>query len=121
MLRVLGIALAFMFFAASANAVRELVIIEEPQIAQRVEGIVLDANGDPIEGMTVTDRTQDGVTVLRSTTTDAKGYFRFPTRAGKSVYCIRFENPLWNPLQITVKLDKHAHQRGITARPEIGG
>jgi len=110
-----------MFFAPSANAVRELVIIKEPQLSQRVEGVVLDPNGDPIAGVTVTDRAQDGVAILRSTATDAKGYFRFSTQGGKSVYCIRFEHPLWNPLQVTVKIDKHAHQRGITARPEVGG
>ena len=121
MRRVIGIALAYICFAASASAVRELVVIQEPQLAQRVEGVVLDFSGDPIAGVTVTDRTQDGVTILRSTTTDAKGHFRFSTQAGKSVYCIRFDHPLWNPLQVTLKLDKHAHQRGITARPEIGG
>jgi hypothetical protein len=28
---------------------------------------------------------------------------------------------LWNPLQLTLKVDQHAPQRGITAKPEIGG
>jgi hypothetical protein len=28
---------------------------------------------------------------------------------------------LWNPLQLTLKLDKHAPQRGTAARPHIGG
>jgi hypothetical protein len=121
MQRVIGIALGFICLAASASAVRELVIVQRPQLAQRVEGVVLDFNGDPIAGMTVTDRTLDGVAVLRTTTTDAKGHFHFSTQGGKSVYCIRFDHPLWNPLQVTIKLDKHAHQRGITARPEIGG
>ena len=102
-------------------AVRELVIIDEPQLAQKLEGVVLDANGDPIADMTVTDRTENGVAVLRSTKTDRSGHFQFPTQRGKTVYCLRFDHPLWNPLQLTVKLDKHAPQRGITAKPEIGG
>jgi hypothetical protein len=119
--RPIAIALLCAFFVTSAKAVRELIIIEEPQLAQRVEGVVLDPSGSPIPDMTVTDRTENGVAVLRSTKTDSRGRFHFRTQHGKTVYCLRFESPLWNPLQVTVKLDKHAPQRGITARPEIGG
>jgi CO dehydrogenase/acetyl-CoA synthase gamma subunit (corrinoid Fe-S protein) len=118
---VIIIALACAFCVASANAVRQLVIIEEPQLAQRVEGIVLDPSGTPIPDMTVTDRTENGVAVLRTTKTDSKGHFHFPSQRGKTVYCLRFDHLLWNPLQLTLKLDKHAPQRGITAKPEIGG
>lgn len=46
--RVAAIALIFAFFVASAKAVRELVVIEEPQPARRVEGVVLDPSGAPI-------------------------------------------------------------------------
>ena len=119
--RVAAIALTCAFFVPTAKAVRELVVIEEPQIAQKVEGVVLDPNGDPISDMTVTDRTQNGTQVLRSTKTDRRGHFHFPIQRGKTSYCLRFEHPLWNPLQLTVKLDKHAPHRGITAKPEIGG
>jgi CO dehydrogenase/acetyl-CoA synthase gamma subunit (corrinoid Fe-S protein) len=121
MRRLIIVALACALFVASAYAVRELVIIEEPQLAQRVEGIVLDPNGAPIADMTVTDRAENGVDVLRTTKTDAKGYFHFPSQRGKNVYCLRFDDLLWNPLQLTLKLDKHAPQRGITASPHIGG
>jgi hypothetical protein len=102
-------------------AVRELVVIEEPQLAQKLEGIALDPNGDPIPEMTVTDRTQNGMKVRRSTKTDARGHFCFPIQRGKTVYCLRFEHPLCNPLQLKLKLDKHAAHRGITAKSEIGG
>jgi hypothetical protein len=71
--------------------------------------------------MTVTDRTENGAAVLRTTKTDRKGYFHFSSQRGKTVYCLRFDHPLFNPLQLTLKLDKHAPQRGITAKPEIGG
>jgi hypothetical protein len=71
--------------------------------------------------MTVTDRTENGVAVLRTTKTDSKGHFQFPSQRGKTAYCIRFDHPLFNPLQLTLKLDKRAPQRGITARPNIGG
>ena len=121
MLRAIAIAIACASLVTPARAVRELVIIEEPQVAQRLEGVVFDANGAPIPDMTVTDRTEDGVAVLRSTKTDSKGHFHFPAQHGKTAYCLRFDHPLWNPLQITVKLDKHASRRGITAKPEIGG
>jgi hypothetical protein len=121
MRRVIVIALTCAFFVSSARAVRQLVVIEEPQLAQRVEGIVLDPSGAPIPDMTVTDRTENGVAVLRATNTDSKGHFHFPSRRGKTVYCLRFDHPLWNPLQLTLKLDKHAPQRGIAAKPEIGG
>jgi len=123
MRRVIAIALACacVFCVASAEAVRVLVIIEEPQLAQKVEGIVLDPSGGPILDMTVTDRTEDGVAVLRTTKTDSKGHFQFPSQRGKTAYCLRFDHLLFNPLQLTLKLDKHAPQRGITARPQIGG
>jgi hypothetical protein len=119
--RLTRIAIACAFLISFAHAARELVIIEEPQPAQRVEGRVLDYSGNPIQGVTVTDRTEDGVSVLRSTTTDEKGRFHFSTQHGKTVYCLRFDHPWWNPLQLTLTLDKHASQRGITARPRIGG
>jgi len=118
---VMVIALACTFSVASAKAVRELVVIAEPQLAQRVEGIVLDPSGAPIADMTVTDRTENGVAVLRTTKTDSKGHFHFSSQRGKTTYCLRFDHPWFNPLQLILKLDKHAPQRGITARPEIGG
>ena len=71
--------------------------------------------------MIVTDRTENGVAVLRSAKTDSRGRFHFSTQHGKTVYCLRFDHPLWNPLQLRLKVDKHAPQRGITAKPEIGG
>jgi hypothetical protein len=108
-------------FVTSAKAVRELVVIEELQPAQRVEGIVLDPSGAPIPRMTVSDRTQGWAAVLRSTTTDSNGHFRFSSQRGKTVYYLRFDNALFNPLQLRLKLDKKAPQRAITARPPIGG
>jgi hypothetical protein len=119
--RAIAISLMFLFSFSCANAVREIVIIDQPQLAQRVEGVVLDPNGSPIPDMTVTDRTGNGEAVLRTTKTDDKGHFHFPAQRGKNSYCLRFDHPLWNPLQLTLKLDKHAPQRGITAKPEIGG
>jgi len=121
MRRTILIALVCAFLVSSAEAVRELVVIEEPQLAQRVEGVVLDTSGAPIPDMTVTDRTENGAAVLRTTKTDSKGHFHLPTQRGKTVYCLRFDHPLWNPLQLTLKLDKHAPERGITAKPHIGG
>jgi hypothetical protein len=118
---VVAIALICVLFVPAAKAVRELVIIAEPQLAQRVEGIVLDPSGGPISEMTVTDRSGNCAEVLRMTTTDKKGRFHFPSQPGRTVYCLRFDHPSWNPLQLTLKLDKRAPQRGITAKPEIGG
>jgi len=105
------------FFATSAEAVRELVEIEAPQPAQRVEGIVLDPSGAPIPDMTVTDRTEKWGAVLRSTTTDGNGHFRFSSQHGKGVYYLGFENALFNPLQLRLKLDEKAPHLGITVRP----
>jgi|SRR5205823_7547494 len=121
MRRVIAIALTWAFLLTSAKAVRELVIVEELQPAQRVEGVVLHPSGAPIADMTVTDRTEDGVAVLRSTKTGSKGRFRFSAQHGKHVYCLRFDHPLFNPLQLRLKLVKNAPQRGITAKPHIGG
>lgn len=121
MRRAMSIALMCTLVVCSAKAVRALVIIEEPQLSQKVEGVVLDPSGAPISDMTVTDRTENGVAVLRTTKTDSKGHFRFASQRGKSSYCLRFDHPWFNPLQLTLKLDKHAPQRGITAKPQIGG
>ena len=71
--------------------------------------------------MTVTDRTEEWGAELRSTTTDSKGHFHFSQQRGKSVYYLRFDHALFNPLQLKLKLDKHAPQRAITVRPHIGG
>jgi len=120
MYRLVTLALACAFFVPTAMVVRELVIIDEPQLAQKVEGVVLDPTGAPIPDMTVTDRTENGVAVLRSVRTDGLGRFHFSTQHGKTVYCLRFDHLLWNPLQLTIKLDKHAPHQGITAKPEIG-
>jgi len=109
------------FFVTSAEAVRYLLVIEDLQPAQRVEGVVLDPSGAPIPNMTVTDRTEEWVAVLRTTTTDSNGRFRFSPQRGKSVYYLRFDNALFNPLELRLKLDKKAPQRAITARPPIGG
>jgi hypothetical protein len=70
-----AIAIVSAFFATSASAVREFLILQEPQPAQRVEGVVLDSAGLPIEGMTVSDCTPKWSKILRSTTTDSKGHF----------------------------------------------
>jgi len=93
--RVLAIALLFAFFVPAAMAVRELLIIDTPQVAQKVEGVVLDPNGDPIPNMTVSDRTEDGGAVLRSTKTDERGHFHFASQRGKATYCLRFDHPDW--------------------------
>jgi hypothetical protein len=69
----------------------------------------------------VTDRTDEWVAILRSTTTDSKGHFRLSRQRGKSVYFLRFDHPLFNPLQLRLKLDKNAPPRAITARLPIGG
>ncbi|HEX4487727.1 MAG TPA: carboxypeptidase-like regulatory domain-containing protein [Terriglobales bacterium] len=119
--RTTAIALLCVCLVSSAKAVRELVTIDELQPAQRVEGVVLDPSGAPIPNMTVTDRTEEWVAVLRSTTTDSTGHFRFSSQRGKGVYYLRFDNAAFNPLQLRIKLDKKAPQRAITVKPLIGG
>jgi len=112
--RAIAIAVLCALFVSSAKAVRELVVLEELQPAQRVKGIVLDPS-------TVTDCTEEWAAVLRTSTTDSNGQFRFSSQRGKSVYYLRFDNALFNPLELRLKLDKKAPQRAITARPQIGG
>jgi Carboxypeptidase regulatory-like domain len=119
--RAAAIALTCAFFVTSAKAVRELVVIDELQPAQQVEGVVVDPSGAPIPDVTVTDRSEEWIAVLRFTKTDSRGHFRFSRQRGKSVYYLRFDHPLFNPLELRLKLDKRAPQRAIAARPEIGG
>jgi hypothetical protein len=119
--RAAAIALTCAFFVTTARAVRELVVLEKLQPAQQVEGIVLDPSDAPIPDLTVTDLTEGWVAVLRSTKTDSKGHFWFSGQRGKSVYYLRFDHAMFNPLELRLKLDKHAMQRAIIARPHIGG
>jgi hypothetical protein len=97
------------------------VQIEEPQLAQRVEGVVLDPSGAPIPDMTVTDRTESWDAILRSTVTDGKGRFHFSRQKGKNIYYLYFHHPLFNELELKLKIDKKVPQHGIIARPYIGG
>jgi hypothetical protein len=106
---------------APAVAVRTFVVIEDPFVAQRVDGVVLDSTDSPISGMTVSDCSPKWIKVLRETTTDSNGRFHFSRLQGKSTYFLRFDHPLWNPLGLRLKLDRRAPQPGIVARPEIGG
>ncbi len=71
--------------------------------------------------MTVTDRNEEWGIILRSTTTDENGRFRFSRVSGKTLYYIRFDHRLFNPLQLKLKLDKKAPERGITVNAPIGG
>jgi hypothetical protein len=121
MRQVITVAFIWVLLVISAKAVRELVEIEEPQPAQQVEGFVLDPSGAPIEGMTVTDRSEEWGTLLRSTTTDKRGQFRFSPQPNKTVYYLRFDHALFNPLQLKLKLDKKTRNRAITVKAPIGG
>ncbi len=114
-------AITFALLATSASAVREFVVLEEPLRAQRVEGIVLDPADAPVADVKVSDCTPGWTSVLRTTTTDRRGRFHLSRQAGKSVYHLRFDHPLLNPLGLKLKLDKKAPQRGIIAKPHIGG
>jgi hypothetical protein len=120
---VRGILLAIIsvLMVVPADAVRVFVVVEEPLAAQRVEGVALDPTGAPISGLTVSDCSPNWAGVLRETTTDSNGRFRFSRRQGKSIYFLRFDHPNFNPLGLRLKLDVRATQRGIVARPDIGG
>lgn len=104
-----------------ASAVREFGSLEEPLPAQPVEAVVLDPAGEPIPDMAVSDCTPEWAAVLRSTSTDSKGWFGLSRQPGKTVYYLRFDHHSFNPLGLKLKLDKKAAQRGIIARPNIGG
>ena len=96
-------------------------MLEEPQLAQRVEGVVLGPDDSPIADMVVTDCTEEWRTTLRTTKTDSKGRFHFSRQPGKNLYYLKFYHLLWNPLGLKLQLDKKAPQRGIVAKPQIGG
>lgn len=121
MRQVITIAIAWALVATPGSAVRELVILNDPLPAQHVEGVVLDLTGAPIEGIRVSDCTPEWASVLRSTITDSHGRFRLSRKHGKSIYYLRFDHRSFNPLMLKLKVDKHAPEPGITARPEIGG
>lgn len=117
----LALVVACSLLASLAHGARELVILDGYQTAQRLEGVVLDPSGGPIAEMTVSDNTSDWKTILRSTRTDSKGRFHFSRQSGKTIYYLRFDHQLFNPLELKLKLDKNTPQRGITVRPHIGG
>ena len=104
-----------------ARAVREFVVIDAPFIAQQVEGVLVDPSGAPIPWATVSDCSIGWASVLRTTTTGSEGRFHLSRRAGRGVYFLRFDHPAFNPLGLKLKIDKNTAQRGIVARPNIGG
>ena len=118
--RAAAIAITCVVLITSAVAVRQLVTIEESQPARHVEGVVVDPSGAPISDMVVTDRSDQWAAVLRTTTTDSKGRFRFSHQSGKTVYYLQFDHPLFNPLRLRLKLDKNAPDRLVVKAP-IGG
>jgi len=63
-----------------------MVELEEPQLAQVVGALVTDPSGTAVPDVVVQERSQDWGTVLRSTKTDERGRFRFPTTRDKAVY-----------------------------------
>ena len=81
--RVSHILLAWALLVPSAMAIRELVELEELQPAQQAERIILDPSDTPIPNMKGT-RLQGWTAVLRSTTSDDKGYFRLSRQRGKN-------------------------------------
>ena len=119
--RIAAVVLSCLAITPCARAVRELVVLEEPQPAQRVQGIVVDVSGAPIPGMTVTDCTNQWAKALRSAKTDAEGRFHFSQQLGKSLYYLRFDHPGFNPLELQLKLDKHSANQSIRVCAPIGG
>jgi len=120
--RTILLTLTCVFFSASsAIAVRQLVTIDTPQPARRVEGIVLDPSGAPIPEMTVSDYSEGWAIVVRTTKTDDKGHFRFSEQRGKNIYYLQFDSPSYNPLRIKLKLDKNSPHRAVTVNAPIGG
>jgi hypothetical protein len=118
---VMAVVVLCLLAIVSTKAVRVLVTIEAPQPAQRVEGVVLDPSGGPIEGMTVSDCSEEWRAVLRSTTTDKRGYFRFSPKSNKTIYYLRFDHTAFNPLQLKLVLERKARNRAITVTAPIGG
>jgi hypothetical protein len=110
--RIIGITALCLFVVISGVAARYTVRIEEPQPAQRVEGVVLDPSGAPIPDVTVSDRTDQWEAVLRTAKTDRQGRFHFSREHKKVVYYLHFEHPMFNPLELKLKLNKKALQRG---------
>jgi len=86
----------------------ETIEIEKPQSAKLVGGTVTDPSGAALPDVIVEERSQDWETVLRSTETDKKGRFKFPTTQSKAVYYLQFSRSGFDPLRIKLRIDKRA-------------
>lgn len=94
--------------AWSAQAQTQLVVQESVIVSRSLSGHV-DVGLEKVagKGVTVELCSPDWKTVLASTKADDNGYFSLEKPTGK-LFHLRFSSPGMNPLQVKVRLSKHA-------------
>jgi Carboxypeptidase regulatory-like domain len=104
--------LLFVFLCASYSfAQMEIIEVETPKPSKAVAGVVTGPTGAELEGVVVEERSGDWKTVIRSTTTDRTGRFRFASKSNQATYYLQFSFPGFNWLRIKVQLDKHGQRQ----------
>ncbi len=96
--------------AWSAQSQTQLVVQEGVMVSRSLSGHVNIGLEKVVgKGVTVELCSPDWKTVLASTKTDDNGYFSLEKSSGK-LFHLRFSSPGVNPLQVKVRLSKHAAQ-----------
>ena len=103
--------------ALSISAQQEIVVIEQPQSAKSVAGVVVDPSGAALSGVTVEERSQDWKVVLRATETDENGRFHFASSPNKTLYFLYFSRSGFNWLRIKLQVSKRAKSSLVVKMP----
>lgn len=107
------------WFAGSAQGQTQVVVQEGVLVSRSLSGHVnigLEKVGG--KGVTVELCSPDWKKVLASTKTDDNGYFSLEKPPGK-LFHLRFSSPGVNPLQVKVRLSKHAAQDDLSIHLSI--
>ena len=117
-MRALPLFACLAFLSVGVAGQMEIVEIEKPQVAKKVEGVVNDPSGAALPDVTVEERSDDWKTVLRSTRTDESGRFHF-SRGAKTVYYLELSRSGFNWVCIKLEIQKKA-KRLVTVTMPIG-
>jgi len=107
------------WFAGSAQGQTQVVVQEGVLVSRSLSGHVNIGLEKVVgKGVTVELCSPDWKKVLASTKTDDNGYFSLEKPPGK-LFHLRFSSPGVNPLQVKVRLSKHAAQDGLSIHLSI--
>ena len=106
-MKLLGIVATCIFLLPTCLADEKTVEIGYVQLAKSLSGTVTDPSGLPVAGVQVIEVLPDWQKTLRSTITDARGYWSLVPIQNQTVYFIRLvKRSGFNEVRVRIRLDK---------------